>query len=173
MDDDATLVARACEGERAAFATLVGRHYDLMFRVAWRFCGRREDAEDVAQDVCVRLPRALPKWSARGRFESWLCSIVVNAVRDRQRKLAAERRHHEAFAREPRPEPQDEEGPLAEMWAAVRALPDKQREAVTLVHGEGLSHAEAGAAMDCAETTVSYHIHAARKRLREMLKEEA
>ena len=59
------------------------------------------------------------------------------------------------------------------MWAAVGALPDKQREAVTLVYGEGLSHAEAGIAMGCAEATVSYHLHAARKRLRETMREDA
>ena len=54
--------------------------------------------------------------------------------------------------------------PAERLWAAVRTLPDKQREAVLLVYGEGLSHAAAADAMSCAEATVSWHIHEAKKR---------
>ena len=56
-----------------------------------------------------------------------------------------------------------------ELWTAVRALPDKQRDAVLLVYGEGLSHAAAGDVMACAEATVSWHIHEAKKRLKALL----
>ena len=170
--DDAALASRAVAGDRAAFAALVTRHYDLIFRVAWRSLGDRADAEDVAQDVCVKLGRAMRSWSGRGAFSSWVCSVTLNAARDARRRALAERGKRDAWAREPRDEGTDEETPIAAMWAAVRALPDKQREAVTLVHGEGLSHAEAAAAIGCAETTVSYHVHAARKRLKVMMAEE-
>jgi RNA polymerase sigma-70 factor (ECF subfamily) len=53
---------------------------------------------------------------------------------------------------------------------AVRKLPDKQREAVLLVYGEGLSHADAADAMGSAEATVSWHIHEAKKRLKQLLR---
>ncbi len=55
------------------------------------------------------------------------------------------------------------------LWAAVRQLPDKQRDAVLLVYGEGLSHAAASDAMAISETTVSWHIHEAKKRLKALL----
>ena len=55
------------------------------------------------------------------------------------------------------------------LWAAVRDLPGKQRDAVLLVYGEGLSHAAAADAMACAEATVSWHIHEAKKRLKVLM----
>ena len=55
------------------------------------------------------------------------------------------------------------------LWEAVRKLPDKQRDAVLLVYGEGLGHAAAADAMACAEATVSWHIHEAKKRLKALM----
>jgi RNA polymerase sigma-70 factor (ECF subfamily) len=57
------------------------------------------------------------------------------------------------------------------LWAAVRQLPDKQRDAVTLVYGEGVSHAVAAQAMAISETTVSWHIHEAKKRLKVLMRQ--
>lgn len=166
------LVRRAVDGNRAAFAALVTRHYDFIFRVAWKLCGAREDAEDIAQDVCVRLARGIQSWNADGKFSTWIYSVVLNAVRDFHRRGASETRKRKAWADEPnRPDIQgdgqnDQDDALSELWAAVRQLPHKQCNAVTLVYGEGLSHLEAAKAMDCAEGTVSSHIHEAKKRLK-------
>ena len=55
------------------------------------------------------------------------------------------------------------------LWAAVRRLSGQQREAVTLVYGEDMSHAEAAVMMRCSEKTVSWHLHEARKRLKSIL----
>ncbi len=172
---DVALVGRALAGDRGAFAALVGRHYDLIFRAAFRWCGRRSDAEDIAQDVCVRLPRALATWSGQGRFESWLYRVVLNAARDAGRKQARDGRLRDAWAAEPVQDPDgsEEDAAIARLWSAVRKLPPKQREAVTLVYGEGLSHAETAEAMGCAEATISYHVHAARGRLKTLMEEEA
>ena len=169
---DEGLVVRAIGGDRAAFAALVSKHYDLIFRTAFKWCGGREDAEDIAQDVCVRLGSSIRSWSGDSKFSTWLYRVVINAVRDAQRKNAASMRKLDAWAREPsRPDVQsagsdpDEEA-AAELWQAVRQLPPKPREAVTLVYGEGLNHAEAAGAMNCAEGTVSSHIHEAKKQLK-------
>ena len=54
----------------------------------------------------------------------------------------------------------------AEIWQTVRALPAQQRDAVLLVYGEDMSHAEAAAVMGCSEKTVSWHLHEAKKRLK-------
>ncbi|WP_217641178.1 RNA polymerase sigma factor [Jannaschia pohangensis] len=170
---DAQLAQRALGGDRAAFGCLLGRHYDLMYRAAYRWSGRRADAEDVAQDVCIRLPRALRSWSGKGRFETWLYKVVLNAARDQGRKLARDGKLREAWANEPAPDPGCDDEAATRLWEAVRQLPPKQRMAVTLVYGEGVSHAEAAEAMDCAEATVSYHVHAARARLKTLMEEEA
>ena len=56
---DPDLIGRARDGDRDAFGRLVAKHYDFIYRVAWRWAGNRADAEDIAQDVCVRLGRAI------------------------------------------------------------------------------------------------------------------
>lgn len=67
------------------------------------------------------------------------------------------------------PPDQEEALRVADIWRAVRALPDKQRDAVMLLHAEGLSQAQAAQVMGCKEVTVAWHIHKARKTLRGVL----
>ncbi len=170
---DGVLVARAVEGDRAAFAALVSRHYDFAFRTAFKWCGNREDAEDVAQDVCVRLGRSIRSFDGKARFSTWLYRVVLNATRDFQRKGMAEQRKLDEWAAEPgRPLTQEAHGDADEtdtLWHSVRQLPPKQRDALLLVYGEELSHADAADVMGCAEGTVSYHISEGRKRLKQMM----
>lgn len=167
--DDAGLVARAKAGDRDAFSDLVARHYDFVFRVAWKWCGRKADAEDIAQEVCARLGRAISSFGGQGAFTTWLYALTLNAARDHGRKAVREARKAEAFGvhaltfGEAAEEPDDAADRL---WQAVRRLPDKQREAVLLVYGEGLGHAATADIMGCAEATVSWHVHEAKKRLK-------
>jgi len=162
------LAELAAAGDRDAFARLVRAHYDLIFRMAWRWAGNREDAEDIAQDVCIRLGRAIRGFRGDCAFSTWLCTMTLNAVRDHARRTVRHRRlaeavHVQALMERGLPEISD---PAEALWDAVRELPEKQRDAVLLVHGEGLNHAAAAIAMNCSEGTVSWHIHAARKRLK-------
>lgn len=166
---DAELAGRARGGDREAFAALVDRHYGFIFRVAYRLTGMRADAEDVAQEVCIRIARAIRSYRGEGAFTTWLYSLTLNAVRDMARKGAREAAKAEAWGVQALVETEgapDAEDPAEALWEAVRRLPAKQRDAVTLVYGEGLSHAEAAEAMNCSENTVSWHVHEARKRLR-------
>ena len=172
---DPDLIGRARDGDRDAFGRLVERHYDFIYRVAWRWAGNRADAEDIAQDVCVRLGKAIRSYRGGGAFTTWLYAMTLNAARDLQAQDRARERQDRSLRRacagfgrrghEPAPD-----DPAERLWAAVRTLPDKQREAVLLVYGEGLSHAAAADAMACAEATVSWHIHEAKKRLKHMMR---
>jgi RNA polymerase sigma-70 factor, ECF subfamily len=169
---DLDLIGRAQAGDRAAFGRLVERHYDFIHRVAWRWTGRAADAEDVAQEVCARLGRAIRTYRGGGAFTTWLYAMTLNAARDTTRKRVRDAAKAEAFGRHALVESQGEQTTddrAEELWAAVRQLPDKQRDAVLLVYGEGLSHAAAAEAMACAEATVSWHIHEAKKRLKALL----
>lgn len=167
---DGELAARASKGDRSAFSALVERHYDFVYRVAFRFAGRRDDAEDIAQEVCARLGRAIRGYRGGSAFTTWLYAIVANASRDFLRKSVRETLRTRAYHAEAQID--GEAGAVADadpaeaLWAAVRQLPDKQCQAVTLVYGEGLSHAEAAEMMAVAEPTVSWHIHEAKKRLK-------
>lgn len=172
--DDFELVSRARSGNRAAFADLVDRHYGFILSVAFRWCANRADAEDVAQEVCVRLARALNGWRGEGKFTTWLYRLVLSAAHDLGRKHTRELKKAEAYHLHALAESQVTVGthdPLDELWDAVRELPAKQRDAVLLVYGEGISHGEAAEIMGCKESTVSWHVHEAKKRLKHLIGE--
>jgi len=178
-DSDETLVARAVAGDRCGFATLVEPHYDMMFRVAWKWCGSREDAEDIVQGVCLRLARSLVRFEGRSEFSTWLYRIVLNATHDHHRKRQSHNRKLAGWANEPtraeiQPEVQNSgEDQANELWIAVRQLPPGQRDAVMLVFAERLSHKQAAQVLGCAAGTISSNIHDAKKNLKRLLTMEA
>lgn len=170
------LARRAGMGDAAAFADLVAGHYDRIFRLAWRFSGSQDRAEDIAQDVCVKLATAIKTFRGESAFSTWLFRLVyttaTDALRKTQRFTLVEPSKMQDLAETAdhvTPEQQHIDG---ELWQAVRCLPPQQRDAITLVYGEDLSHAEAAAIMACTEKTVSWHLHEAKKRLRKMLDDE-
>lgn len=170
---DVELIAKAKDGDRKAFGALVERHYDFVHRVAWRWCGRRDDAEDIAQEVCIRLGRSIRDYRGAGAFTTWLYAMTMNAARDLARKTARDTARTNAYGVHASitGDGADEQGvQLDELWLAVRELPDKQRDAVLLVYGEGMSHADAGEVMAISEATVSWHIHEAKKRLKVLMR---
>lgn len=170
---DRDLIGRARSGDRDAFGELVERHYDFVYRIAWRWAGNRSDAEDIAQDVCVRLGQAIRSFKGEGAFTTWLYAMTLNVARDLKRKTGRDAAKTEAFgvhALIVGEAAEDADDPAERLWAAVRRLPDKQREAVMLVYGEGMSHADAADAMGLAEATVSWHVHEAKKRLRDIMR---
>jgi RNA polymerase sigma-70 factor (ECF subfamily) len=166
------LVRRAQNGDGEAFAELIEDQYDRIFRTAWRWCGNAHDAEDIAQDVCVRLGDAIRGFDGRSAFSSWVYRITLNMVRDWQRAGRRRGAHADAYAEitptEEAPS-QEDAATNKELWSAVRKLPEKQRDAVLLVYAEELNHAEAAEIMGIKEATVSFHVHEARKTLRGLL----
>ena len=171
-DGGAELLARARAGERQAFARLVEREYGFIFAVAYKWCGNRADAEDAAQDVCIKLGEGIRGMDGRASLRTWLYRVTLNAVRDLQRAQSRAVRRIGALASvsaESEPAEQEAAVALAELWRAVQALPERQRDSVMLVHAEGMSHAEAAAILECREATVSWHVHAARKTLKGLL----
>lgn len=168
------LVEKATQGDRQAFAALVESRYDFIHAVAWRWCGDRQDAEDVAQEVCIRLAGAIGGFKGASRFSTWLYSVTLNAARDQMRKRRRAEWRDAAYMREKAVlDTGSAEADTEDLWEAVRQLPDKQRDAVLLIYGEGLSHAAAADVLGCAETTISWHVHEARKRLKVLLRDAA
>lgn len=168
--DDNALAQAAAGGDRAAFSALLERHYDFIHRVAYRWCGNAEDAEDITQDVCIKLGSAIAGFKGRSAFTSWLYRITLNAVRDHHRRQSRRSRKLAAMSlvadvgHVPLPE---HELSLRQLWQAVQTLPNRQRDAVLLVFGEELSHREAGEIMGCKEATVSWHLGEAKKKLKQ------
>lgn len=172
---DRDLADRASIGDRDAFAMLVERHYDFIHGVAWKWCRDRSAAEDIAQNVCLRLGAAIRTWRNESAFTTWLYRLVINAAHDHARFLARELRKAQALAVHANALGEEIEtyqpSHSDAVWTAVGTLPEKQRDAMLLVYGEELNHADAAAVMGCAESTISYHLHTARKRLKTLLGE--
>jgi RNA polymerase sigma-70 factor (ECF subfamily) len=172
----AEILKRACEGDRDAFSALIETHYDFIHAVAWRWSGVASDAEDIAQEVCIRLARAIRGFRGNSSLRTWLYTMTLNAVRDHQRQAARRSRDEKRLVNDPlyaSPPPEHDSSGDDALWAAVRTLPEKQRDAVLLVYAEGLSHAAAADVIGCSEKTVSWHLHEARKRLKDLLRKEA
>lgn len=169
------LVGRAAAGEADAFAAILRAHYDAIYRMAWRWVGSREDAEDVVQNVCVGLAKSICSFRGEAEFSTWLYRLTYNAALDCLRSRKRMRRHEEpevVVLFKDRTAASAETAVMeAELWNEVRGLPEQQRDAVLLVYAEDMSHAEAAQVMGCSEKTVSWHLHEARKRLKASLQE--
>lgn len=173
---DETLALAAAGGDRAAFAVLVQRHYDRIYRLAYRLTGTRVEAQDMAQDICAALPAKLRNWRGEARFTTWLYRVVVNAAHDMRRRRATRARASVGWgdweiAR------QDEIAVQAEaaewLTTAMARLSPELRDTVALVLGEEMTQAEAGSVLGLSEGTVAWRMSEVRKRLRAMAAEEA
>lgn len=167
---DAELIQRATKrGDSAALRTLLDRHYHSIYAFAFKWCGHRQDAEDIAQEVCIKVARSLESFKGDSAFTSWLYRITANLARDVFRSRKARRDREAGYMDframdEAEPTPEDN-ARRNEALNAVSALPDDLKATVLLVAGEGLSHKEAGAILNCAEGTVAWRMNKAKARL--------
>ena len=163
-DDD--LVSLATQGNRAAFEALLRRHYDLMHRVAWRMTGSQTDAQDICQDVCCALVERIASFRGEAKFTTWLVGIVRNACLDHHRRhstLTRLKGHLAVLAG--MATPPDGRDLFRRSWLAseLARLSPLLRETVVLVVGEGMTHAEAAAALGVSESTISGRMHEVRR----------
>lgn len=167
--DDSALVERVKAGDKAAFSVLLARHYTLIFRAAWKWCGVRQDAEDIAQNVCLKLASGLHQYRGEAAFTSWLYRVTLNAAKDYTKSQPSRRGREvacEILERFVCDTPSAEASLISRaLYHCIAALPEKLRMAVLLVCAEGLSHAEAGGVLECKEGTVSWRLSEARKQL--------
>src|SRR5262245_55166741 len=87
MDDQhlTVLIRNAQGGDVASFAELIDLHYDTIYRFAWKWCGHRTNAEDIAQQSCIKLAVSLAQFRFQAAFRSWLYQLVISCARDWQR----------------------------------------------------------------------------------------
>jgi RNA polymerase sigma-70 factor (ECF subfamily) len=171
---DEDLAQAAAAGDGAAFASLLGRHYDRLFRLCFHLTGARAEAEDLCQDICAALPARLRSFRGEARVTTWLWRVAVNAAHDRRRRQATFARASDGWGgwEIARREAQAEERSRADwLLAAMARLPPDLRDTLALVLDD-LSHAEAGAILGVSEGTVSWRVSEAKKRLRAILAAE-
>ena len=172
---DEILVAMAADGDGGAFRSLLQRHYATIFRIGFRVLGNREDAEDLAQDICAALPKKLASFKGHARFTTWLHQIVINAARDLIRRKQAARRKASGWGATEvlrRDEASETKAELDWLNNAMKMMPQDLRETVALVLGEEMTHREAAEVLDLSEGTISWRMSEVKKILREIAKKE-
>jgi RNA polymerase sigma-70 factor (ECF subfamily) len=173
VDGDAELLRAIAGGDRSAFDRLSRRHLDRAYGVALRMTGSRADAEDVVQDVFLRLWQRPDAWRpGQAQFSTWLYRVVVNRCLDLKRRP---RGTDLDSVEEPQDPDANAEDSLLDaeraraLDGAVNRLPERQREAIVLTYTAGLRNAEAASAMEISVKAFEALLVRAKRELRDYL----
>ena len=170
--DDRALLSRHVAGDREAFAELVRRHQDRLWRVALRTLGSQDDAADAVQDAFLSAYRAAAGFRGESAVTTWLHRIVVNACLDQARRRQARPTsplEGSAAADRPAPDLLGSRETAAEILAALRRLPVEQAAAIVLVDVEGYPVADVAEILEVPVGTVKSRCARGRARLAETL----
>ncbi|MEO0543725.1 MAG: RNA polymerase sigma factor [Pseudomonadota bacterium] len=169
MDKDWQLFARASDDSRA-LAQLFERHRNFIYRLAWGVLQSGEAADDVVQDVFLKIGSGRLKAAPNARFTTWLYGLAINTAREQLRKRRrfwgvadASEVLDEKFDETADPERADA---MRDLARALALLPVRQREVVLLRFYEGFDTRETAEILGCREGTVKAHLHRATQTLR-------
>jgi len=170
------LIDSARNGEAAAFEEIMIRYQRRVINTAWRMLGNREDAQDAAQDVFLRVFKYLKSFRFSEDFDGWLYRIIVNACRDIARKRPPTSAGSCEEAGGPDLERLAADGDVEEsaihsqertiIAEALATLSRKEREALVLRDLEGFSTEEVARLLGSSQTTVRSQISSARKKIK-------
>ncbi len=185
----AQLVGRAKERDPDAFDRIIDLYAHRLYGYLYRLTGARDDAEDLLQEVFLRVVRTIGTYQHDGRFEGWLFRIATNLARDRVRRVEraprsvsleaagdaaglGERVNRQHVARLTAPDDGDalvRREDVDAMQAALARLPVAEREVVMLRHFSQLSFAEIAEAMGTPLGTALARCHRGLRKLRELM----
>jgi len=174
------LVERCLKGDQAAWEQIVKQHWRKVFNLAYKFVGRHDEAEDLTQDIFLKIFKALHTFDRRANFQTWLISISRNLCIDHYRSVRKERetmaRDVDAselspVSRERGPEGQLEQIKLRQLiHLALGELPVALRQAVVLRDLQELSYQEIADQLGLPEGTVKSRINRGRLELARQLR---
>ena len=170
-DEDARLMVAFGEGDEEAFVILYRRYRDRIVAYARRLLGDPARAEEAAQDVFLKVFGARRSYAPRGRFSTFLYRIATNHCLNLRARHEHRWTDRSVAADERAAVPPAQAAELARadlrrtLGSALDRLPDKQRAALVLCHYEGLTLAEAAAALQVSVSAVKSLVHRARERL--------
>ncbi len=179
MNDEMTdeqLIREAAGGNAYAFSQLVERHYITIYKMAYKYVGVKSDAEDIAQDACIKLAGNIDSFRFDSAFTTWLYRLVINTAKDylkkKNRQNSREGLLFEDALMVAAPDNQEKQMQTRQALEVIDTLPEKLRDAVILVCWEGLTHKEAAEILGVSEATVSWRLHEVRKYFNENGKEQ-
>jgi RNA polymerase sigma-70 factor (ECF subfamily) len=174
-DEQHTWLERSRNGDHAAFAALIREYQPMIHSLTYRMTGSVADCQDLSQETFIRAYQQLDSFNGTAKFSSWLYRIAVNACLDWKRRETRRSQlharwndvHETGHSATDNSDGLDETG--RQVQAALMKLPDKQRAAIVLTVYGGHNHAEAAKILGCSETTVSWRVFAARRKLKTIL----
>ncbi len=175
-----SLIEQCLTGDQAAWETVVRQNWRKVFNVAYKFVGRHDEAEDLAQDIFLKIFKALGTFDRRANFQTWIISISRNLCIDHYRSVRKERQTiaREVDAGDLQPVSSDR-GPYASaehqdlrvlLRQALQMLPATLRTAVVLRDLQELSYQEIADRLGLPEGTVKSRINRGRLELARQLK---
>lgn len=174
------LVERAQKGDRAAFDTLVRKHYRQIYRWAMGITGDPDEADDVVQEVLVRLHRRLRSYAGKSQFSTWLYQVTRNTALGQQRKSARRktlmlgfRRNEvgEASLKEHALEQVETSQVVGQIRTLFEQLPARQRQVFDLADLQGFEPTEIGQMLGMNPVTVRVNLCKARRSIRSKMLE--
>jgi RNA polymerase sigma-70 factor (ECF subfamily) len=183
---DTNLMLLVKNGDQNAFRELVERHKLAVLNLCLRFTGNKADAEDLAQEVFIRIYQAAPNYEVKAAFTTWLYRITVNLCLNYQRKkkflhffsldhgknssLQIQDRIPE-FADKGRPDIDIEQKELQQIvHKAIQSLPENQKTVLILYRYHNLSYKEISNVLDTSVSAVESRLHRAKQNLKKKLK---
>ena len=171
------LIQQAQAGDTWAFGELVRQHYSPIVNVAYRICGEKTLAEDMAQETFLRAWMNLHSFRPTGSLKNWLYRIAVNATLDVLRRKSELPMDDEVvqMIQDPMPDPETsliQKERAENMQETLRALPLATRNVLVLREYGELSYQEIASVLDIPIGTVMSRLNYARTRLRALLKEK-
>jgi len=165
-------MARVARGDEAAYRMLSHRHVPAMLGLARRILGSAADAEDVAQEAMLRVWTHAPRWQPLAQFRTWLTRVVVNLCLDRKRRRPWVELEAAGEIVDPAlgPGAQTERAERDRLVAAAIAqLPARQRTAIVLTYGDGMSNAQVAEVLATTVSAVETLLVRAKQNLRRAL----
>lgn len=174
-DDTEALIQRCLRGDQSAWERIVRLHWRRVFNVAYKFVGKHDEAEDLTQDIFLKIFKSLDTFDRRANFQTWLISVSRNLCIDHYRSVRKERQtiDRDIDANELSPATA-EPGPIAALEQrdrvallrdALATLPESLRTAVVMRDIQELSYQDIAARLQLPEGTVKSRINRGRHEL--------
>lgn len=186
----ADLIARCKKGDQRAYDRLVALYSPRLYGYLLRLVGRPDDAEELLQEVYLRLVRGMERYRHDGQLTAYLFRIATNVVRDRYRRRKVRPRHvsesetggeddeglglgDQVSADDPGPDASLRHGERSSaLGEALEKLPEEQRQVILLRHFSEMSFGDIADLLECPVGTVLARAHRGLKRLRELMGDE-
>jgi RNA polymerase sigma-70 factor (ECF subfamily) len=168
-ESDEALMLRIARGDERAFRALAPRYATRAVGLARRICGNASDAEEIVQEAFLRVWVNAPRWRPEALFRTWFYRIVFNLALNKKRRAPFFPLEAAGDPADPAPRPDailEQSERARHVAAAIAALPARQRSAIALSYGDGMSNAEAAAVLGTSVSAFETILVRARRTLR-------